>query len=761
MSFYEEFKRRNVAKVAVLYVIASWLLLQATDVLSSLLPVPDWAGSLVVMLLLLGFVPALIVSWVYEMTPEGLKRETDIDRSQSVPQQSGRKINVLIVALLALGIATVIVDRLIPEQADETLPVSLVDESPEPSPDDASADVPSIAVLPFENFSGNDADEYFSDGLSDTVLHQLAQVRDLKVIARNSTFQFKGTNLDVREIGERLGVINLLEGSVQRYGDQVRVIAQLVRTSDGAHVWSQRFDYKMEDIFALHDAIASAVVAQLKISLLPEDVARIEQGGTDIPAAYDLLMRARAVHEKLFNPSLPDQTPSIDEYLPVQLLSRALEADPDYVDAMISLINIYNLFAFQTTSMEHFGQYIARATPLVERVMELAPTYAAAWDAKGATAHRSGKRDDAIEAFRKAIGLNPNFAKSYLGLAIVSEDPLATLEHMRTFHELDPEETFDRPTIIALTLLGRAEEAVATLESGLRETNRVKSRLGAGLNQMHLDDLANINFWILGRPDESARWGGELIALEPENIRGATALVRAWLAVGDFDRAARWIPKVAEDEGTSDVPKLYRIRLAMARGDLTSASEVLRSLGRPTGMRGGRISLFEAKLCVLKNNLECAQAAVAGFGQALDQAVSQGLPMREWYASQQLLTAIIEARLGESPTQSAQAVIDTTTTMPRTAWMRGATNYMDAEAYLLLGDAQLAIEALEESFLSHDGFIPWDTFSIAADKGIILSQLDGDPRFEDWKTRLRARRTAARERMLAMEAAGEIPSPPG
>jgi TolB-like protein len=238
----------RVLRVAAAYVVAAWLIIQVVETLFPVYGLSDGAIRLVVTLLAIGFLIALVLAWAFELTPEGLKKEKDVDRSQSITPQTGKKLDRVIMVALALALGYFALDKFVLDpQRDAERIETATEEAVEKAIAEADEALPdsSIAVLPFENFSGDKENEYFSDGLTDTVLHQLAQIPDLKVIARNSSFQFKGTNLDVREVGERLGVGNVLEGSVQRQGDQVRVIAQLVRTSDGSHVWSQTFDYRI------------------------------------------------------------------------------------------------------------------------------------------------------------------------------------------------------------------------------------------------------------------------------------------------------------------------------------------------------------------------------------------------------------------------------------------------------------------------------------------------------------------------------------
>jgi TolB-like protein len=280
MSFFEELKQRNVVKVAVLYIVASWLLLQVGDVLFENLEAPAWAFRILLALLALFFLPTLVFAWVFELTPEGLKREKNIDRSHPVDATSGRKINGLIIGLLLLAIATVVADRLWPEDpADSTpgppaadvtpaaaAPASVAREA-DLAPTAPAAPPGSIAVLPFANMSGDVENEYFADGLSEEILNFLAGVPDLRVTARTSSFQFKGKNQDVRAIGESLNVANVLEGSVRRSGDRARITAQLIRASDGYHLWSETYDRQLDDVFEVQTEIADNVTRALGVVL--------------------------------------------------------------------------------------------------------------------------------------------------------------------------------------------------------------------------------------------------------------------------------------------------------------------------------------------------------------------------------------------------------------------------------------------------------------------------------------------------------------
>ncbi|MDX1403929.1 MAG: hypothetical protein R3192_05305, partial [Woeseiaceae bacterium] len=239
MTFFAELKRRNVFRVGIAYVIVGWLLAQVAELAFDAYGAPEWVLKSVLFILLLGLPLALFFAWVFELTPEGIKLEKHVDRSQSITPQTGRKLDFIIIGVLVVAVGFLLVDKF------------LLSESPVASDEIMAMESQSIAVLPFVNMS--DDDDYFADGLSEELLNLLAKIPDLKVAGRTSSFAFKGRNEDLREIGEALDVSKVLEGSVRRSGNRLRVTAQLVNVEDGYHLWSETYDRQMADIFDIQD----------------------------------------------------------------------------------------------------------------------------------------------------------------------------------------------------------------------------------------------------------------------------------------------------------------------------------------------------------------------------------------------------------------------------------------------------------------------------------------------------------------------------
>ena len=285
MSFINELKRRNVFRVGVAYVIVAWLLLQVADVVLNNIEAPDWVFQAVLLLVAFGFPFALIFAWAFELTPQGLKKEKDIVPSDSVAHLTGRKLDFAIIGLLAIAVVFLVVDNYVLRED----PAPLVSDQIEPA---IQAEEKSIAVLPFVNMSDDPGNEYFADGLSEELLNLLAKIPSLKVIGRTSSFAFKGKNEDLRLIGEALGVTTVLEGSVRKSGERVRVTAQLINVSDGSHIWSDTYDRTLDDIFAIQDDVAAAIIDALQIHVGTNPT---RGRPTDNTEAYALFFQARVL----------------------------------------------------------------------------------------------------------------------------------------------------------------------------------------------------------------------------------------------------------------------------------------------------------------------------------------------------------------------------------------------------------------------------------------------------------------------------------
>jgi TolB-like protein len=300
VTLFNELKRRNVIRVALFYTIAAWLLVQVAETVLPLFDVPDGVLRGLVILLVLGFVPALVLAWVFELTPQGLKRETDPALSDAMREQGARRLNIAVIALLLLAIGLFGYERLRGNSAlPPPPPVAQVPGEALPAPAPAAAAEPqSIAVLAFADLSPDRDQEYFGDGIAEEILNALVRLPGLRVAGRTSSFHFKGRNEDLRTIGATLGVAHILEGSVRKQGERLRITAQLVRSADGFHLWSETYDGTDADIFALQERIAREVTRELKVALGTREDQRLVNAGTANPEAYALYLRATGIFNR-------------------------------------------------------------------------------------------------------------------------------------------------------------------------------------------------------------------------------------------------------------------------------------------------------------------------------------------------------------------------------------------------------------------------------------------------------------------------------
>ncbi len=389
--FFEELKRRNVFRVAIAYLIATWLVLQVADIVLEIIAAPDWVAQVFLLVFALGFPLALIFSWAYELTSEGVKREKEVDREQSITGATGRKLNLVTMGMLVAVLAVVGLERVFFSQS--------VTEAPQRS---SQMDQNSIAVLAFEDMSPDGDQAYFAEGLSEELLNVLAQVDELKVAGRTSSFAFKGQSKDLREIGEILNVTHILEGSVRKSGNRIRVTAQLVKASDGFHIFSDTYERELSDVFAVQDEIAQSISSALLSEITGTD--SVGRATPTDPEAYDLYLLARQkIHSR--------DPLSMREAL--SMLGRALEIDHEYAPAIVQKALATYLLSDTMGSYGDIPEEIAfpEARRLVDQALAIDPELAEAHAVNGLLLDTGELDNDAaISALKRALELNPNMS---------------------------------------------------------------------------------------------------------------------------------------------------------------------------------------------------------------------------------------------------------------------------------------------------------------------------------------------------------------
>ena len=541
MSFLGELKRRNVFRVAGVYAVVGWLLVQVAAALEEAVNLPDWFDGMVVSLLLIGFPLALVFAWAFELTPEGLKRTAAVSPEESITAQTGSKLDVvLIVALLVFG-AGMFAPRLLERGAE---PASA------PAADSAAPAVreASIAVLPFADLSQDKDQEYFADGISEELLNVLAQVKGMKVAGRTSSFAFKGRNEDLREIGEVLGVAHILEGSVRSQGDKVRVTAQLIQASDGFHLWSQTYDRDLDDIFAVQDDIAQQILVAMKEHLVGDETPEfVPAARTDI-AAYNLFLEAR---DLIFTRGPEEMTRALE------LLDRAIAIDPTYAPAYAARAKALTLLSDRPGSYGTVPakEALTRSRADVEKALQLDPELADGHAVMGLINADTGRPDFAISSLRRALELNPNSldARNWLALALSYNGRLRDVaEQLQTLVDIDP--LYPPGVNNAINYHARIGDVDTIRRIGERYVNATTDEVERSKTQSSL-------LWHLERRYADSMRVMESVGIENLASGSRNTLRWSYLALGIVD----------DYRGAAEVLPAFRPWLPFLRGDVDAA----------------------------------------------------------------------------------------------------------------------------------------------------------------------------------------------
>ncbi len=508
--FFAELKRRNVYKVAIAYGVVGWLVIQIAATVVPALHLPESITSAVVVLTLLGFPIALVVAWAFEMTPEGMKRTENISPDASLPQWSARKFAALIVivAMLAGGL---LIFQLVRTKSSPSTQVPATAAPPQKS----------IAVLPLLNESRDPGDEYFSDGLSEELIAALAQIRELKVIGRSSSFRFKDRKEDNKTIGEKLGVATLLEGTVRKQGDRVRIVAELINAADGIELWTQTFNRELKDIFAVQEEIAAAVASSLKLTLLGSDGRSSANQGTKNTEAHNAYLQGHYYFQRR---NLEDYRKAMGHY------DEAIRLDPDYALAYAERSEAWTLIGDGAGEGKTLWP---KARSDAEKAVAIAPTLAEAHAALGwVRFFTEWKFAEGLSELKRAKELAPAnpTANDLLARVIVYLGRLDEAENQaRQAVELDPLGTAPKNNLARILWYeGKLDEADAVARKAAElQPNSASSRRWQVLVAIKRGDSETALREAQLEPDESYRRFELAVA---QNARGDRAAADAALA---------------------------------------------------------------------------------------------------------------------------------------------------------------------------------------------------------------------------------------
>jgi TolB-like protein len=403
LSFFAELKRRNVIRAAGLYLVGAWLIVQVAGTVLPMFGAPEWLPRSIVILLVIGFVPAVIFSWVFELTPQGLKRDEDVPPEQSIAPQTGRRMDRIIIAVLVLALAYFCFDKFVWAPRRER---GLIASTSAPNDNKTAPNAKSIAVLPFENLSEEKANAYFAEGVQDEILTRLSNVRDLKVISRTSTAKYQSKPDNLKTVANELGVATLLEGAVQKLGDKVRVNVQLIDARTDSHLWAKSYDRDLKDVFAVQSEVAQQITDKLRATLSQSESHALTSVPTQDPQAYDLFLKGE------YELRAAESVPGAEAYARAEGFYRqAITRDPKFAQA-------YAALAYCSMSSHWFfsrrtAEQLAEVKSLIDRALELAPDSPDAHFSL-ATFRYWGHReyDAALAELDRTLELQPNNAKA-------------------------------------------------------------------------------------------------------------------------------------------------------------------------------------------------------------------------------------------------------------------------------------------------------------------------------------------------------------
>jgi TolB-like protein len=584
-----------VFRVGIAYLIVAWLLLQVADLVLDNINAPDWVMQAVLLLVAIGLPLVLVFAWAFELTPEGVKREKDVDRSQSITPRTGKQLNTAILVLMAIAIAYLLFDKFVGGQSVETAPEPIASPASAAAgnAEDTAAKSRSIAVLPFDNRSNREEDRFFTDGIHDDLLTTIARIGSMKVISRTSVMEYRGTTKKIPEIAAELNVAHILEGGIQRSGSQVRINVQLIDASTDEHLWAETFDRELtaENLFAIQSEISQRIAEALQATLSPEEQQRINRMPTQNLAAYDAYLRGKQL---MATRKVEDLEASTRAFL------EAVELDPDFALAWVGVADSHDLL-HNYTNQDPDG-FIGIRQQAVDRALVLDPGLGEAHVSLAAIHVDKGRRERSLEhqaraeeAFRRGIELNPNYATAYQWYAnSIIDDPLRSRERLDLSLkavELDP-----RSLIIGLNLSN--EFQVQGLFSRAEQQVRTLIERDPGFpNNYH--QMVDHHLWNTGRLAKALANAEKLLEIDAGNSDARRHQIEAYVEIGDFERARAVQQEIVERDPDSFWATHADLLIAMQTQNTPAVREALQWRMKFLESRPWSVNLIQATYLII------------------------------------------------------------------------------------------------------------------------------------------------------------------
>jgi TolB-like protein/Tfp pilus assembly protein PilF len=671
MSLIAELKRRNVFRVGIAYVICAWAIAQVADLVLDNIEAPDWVMQAIMLVLVIGLPLALIFAWAFELTPEGIKRESAVDPAESIAKQMGRKLDFIIIGVLAVGIIYFTVDKFVLQPDPE--PTEVIDEAAPAA--EATTQVKSIAVLPFANMSGDPEQEFFSDGISEELLNVLAKVNGLRVISRTSAFAFKGTNASIPEIAKQLMA-----------GDRVRITTQLIEVETDSHLWSESYDRELSDIFAVQDEIAAKVGEALKVALLGADASPIRASPETSIDVYSDYLLAR---QKLANPNF--------ETLPAaeRLLKSVIERDPEYAPAYAELAFAYDIMG--NWGVMPYSEVWLQILPLAEKALSLDDRLAEARVLLSAVRRANGDLDGARAALERARNLDPQNPRVLLELVWnrdQSHEPERGLVYADELLQVDPLSPLNLHFIGLYKLrLGRFGEMERILERiHSIDPKGVIYLWGASVLAASRGDLVG-----------AIRLLEDALTADPSDPEIPSFIAMHYFELGDVIAAKYWSEAALKIEPRMPWAKIVLALLHLDRHEEAEAVKIAREVTQPGALtrdaQGAALRIVNAPNLSAVHYEEIITEYLTDYPELRDAKVPIAFSAETWEAlivtldlASVYLQAGEEAK-AESLFSAAESEIPY---WPQAAATRFGFGFANVDLHALRGDKAKALAALRE-----------------------------------------------------------------
>ena len=723
---FNELKRRNVLRVGAAYVVVAWLLIQVAETIFPLFGFDDTPARIVVIVLAIGLVPAMIFSWVFELTPEGLVRDKDIDRSQIDTSQSGQKLNRMIMVVLALALGYFAFDKFVLDPAEDVQIAKSARQEGRSAALTESFGDKSIAVLPFSNLSAESSNQFFADGIHDDLLTRISNIQDIKTISRSSVMTYRDSTKSLRSIARELGVSTILEGGVQRAGDQVRINLQLIDAEADMPLWAQTYtrDLSATNVFVVQAEITEAVAGALQAILSEEEQTQLQKQPTANLQALD----AYYLGNQLINEATSKSTGEA-----ILAYQAAIGFDPEFA------------LAYSKQASAELAQVVAsglpikaqleKSRPLIDQAILLDPQSSEAFTALGMWYRYSGDTDKAVQAYEQAMALGPNNAEAVSGFGTMVQyfmsDPAAAIKLYRRAIELDPQNIGVK---LELALAVPEEEGVRMLERIVVEHPNYANTYR---------DLAFLYSDSEFRHDKGIRILRKAYELNPNHPSNSVWNAIMYWRLGDYDNTALWMNNIARLVPDPEAARVYRGWAFIAQRDFENAR---REFGRPTL----KDTLYWLGVFYL-GSLDTAKGHPDdAIERYKDFSISQiGKYNSHFYYG----IAAIKAyqTLGEQ--EKAQALIDELIAIidanPSVTYHDSAIH--DASIYALSGQEEIAIAILQE-WVSRGGA----TSLLQQEIRHGLGALADDPRYQSILRTVNDRLSEQKANLARWEASGEM-----